>query len=270
MHLLAFTAPWFFRWDSLALGIFLYWLTGSVGICLGYHRLLTHRSLRLPQWLEYIIVTIGVLALQGGPVFWVGTHRMHHAYTEDGQRDPYAASRGFWWSHVLWLLYPHGDTFNRQAHQRFVPRIHRDRYYRWLETYFLVPQILLAGLLWAVGGWSYVIYGIAVRCVFLWHCTWFVNSATHFWGYQRFEIPDSSANLWWVGILAHGEGWHNNHHAAPNVARSGLTWWEVDVTWWFILLLERLGWASGIKRPTASLGSKRLKQNRPSEAIALP
>ncbi len=224
------------------------WLCGSVGICLGYHRLLAHRSLHLPQWLEYVVVTIGVLALQGGPLFWVGTHRMHHAYTEDNQRDPYSANRGFWWSHVLWLLYPRGQTFDSAAHRRFAPKIARDPYYCWLERNFLLPALLLAVLFYVLGGWSYVIYGIVIRTVVLWHATWFINSATHVWGYCSFEIKDGSKNLWWAALLAYGEGWHNNHHANPKVAQAGIHWWEVDVTWWLILGLERLGLAYRIKR----------------------
>ena len=111
VHALALLAPWFFSWSALGVAIFLHWLFGSIGICLGYHRLLTHRSLQVPQWLEYVIVTIGVLALQGGPIFWVAAHRLHHAYTEDNVKDPYSAKRGFWWSHIGWLLYKRQPFF---------------------------------------------------------------------------------------------------------------------------------------------------------------
>ncbi|MEO0376224.1 MAG: fatty acid desaturase [Cyanobacteria bacterium P01_A01_bin.17] len=252
-HVLALLAPWYFSWDALGLAILMHWLCGSVGICLGYHRLLAHRSLRLPQWLEYVVVTIGVLALQGGPLFWVGTHRMHHAFTEDNVRDPYSANRGFWWSHVLWLLYPQGQTFDAAAHCRFVPKLAQDPYYCWLERHFVAPQLLLALLFYGLGGWSYVLYGIVVRTVALWHCTWFINSATHVWGYCTFEIKDGSRNLWWAALLTYGEGWHNNHHANPKIATAGRQWWEVDSTWWVILGLERLGLAYGVRRPRAKM-----------------
>ncbi|MGR3278646.1 acyl-CoA desaturase [Acaryochloris marina NIES-2412] len=248
-HGLMLFAPWFFSWNALALTIFLHWLFGSVGICLGYHRLLTHRSLQLPQWLEYGVATIGALALQGGPLFWVGTHRMHHAFTEDNERDPYSANRGFWWSHLLWLVYPRGQTFDQEAHCHFAPRLARDPYYRWLERYFIVPQVLLGVFLYGVGGWSYVIYGIVVRTVLLWHSTWLINSASHMWGYRNFAIEDGSRNLWWAALLTYGEGWHNNHHAQPRIAPAGRRWWEIDMTWWVILGLERLGLAHHIHRP---------------------
>lgn len=126
IHALAMLAPWFFSPSALAVMIFLHWLFGSIGICLGYHRLLTHRSFEVPSWLEYIIVTIGALALQGGPIFWVATHRMHHAYTEDEDKDPYSARRGFWWSHMLWLFYVREQFFNYSCYKRFAPDLERD------------------------------------------------------------------------------------------------------------------------------------------------
>jgi stearoyl-CoA desaturase (delta-9 desaturase) len=99
VHAIALLALWCFSWSALGVTLFLHWLLGSIGICLGYHRLLSHRSFQVPQWLEYIIAFIGALALQGGPIFWVAGHRLHHAYTEDEDKDPYSARKGFWWSH---------------------------------------------------------------------------------------------------------------------------------------------------------------------------
>ncbi|PSR18625.1 acyl-CoA desaturase [filamentous cyanobacterium CCP3] len=250
VHLLVVLALWFFSWPALGVAIALHWLCGSVGICLGYHRVLTHRSLQLPQWLEYIVVTIGALAFQGGPLFWVSNHRMHHAFTEDNERDPHSANRGFWWSHILWLIYPRGETFNSEAHRRLAPRIARNAYYCWLSRYYAWLQVPLGLLLYALGGWPFVLYGTAVRIVVLWHSTWFVNSATHVQGYRPFEIPDRSRNLWWVALLTYGEGWHNTHHAEPHMAPAGRRWWEIDMTWWLILSLEQLGLTDHIKRPS--------------------
>ncbi len=242
-HVLALLAPWFFSWSALGVAIFLHWLCGSIGICLAYHRLLAHRSLQVPKWLEYILVTIGSLALQGGPIFWVSGHRLHHAHSEDDLKDPHSANKGFWWSHMLWLIYKNEAFFNYDQYRKSAPDIDRDPYYRWLNRNFLLLQVALGILLYALGGWSFVVYGIFVRAVTLWHCTWFVNSATHFWGYSSFDSQDRSLNLWWVGILAYGEGWHNNHHANPRVAKAGQRWWEIDMTWWFIQLLRALGLA---------------------------
>ncbi len=250
MHLACLLAPWFFSWSALGLMLVLHWLTGSIGISLGYHRLLSHRSLKVPQWLEYILVTIGSLALQGSPMFWVSAHRLHHAHTEDPEKDPYAASRGFWWSHVLWLLYYRPQFFDYEQFKTTVPDLERDAYYRWLGRNYLWFQVLLGILLYGLGGWSFVIYGICLRAVLLWHVTWCVNSATHFAGYRTFEMEDGSRNLWWVGIFAYGEGWHNNHHRFPRVAKTGYRWWELDVTWWAINVLKILGLATKVVMPS--------------------
>jgi stearoyl-CoA desaturase (delta-9 desaturase) len=129
IHLLALLAPWFFSWSAVGVAILLHWLFGSIGICLGYHRLLSHRSFQVPQCLEYAIAFIGALALQGGPIFWVAGHRLHHAFTEDEVKDPYSARRGFWWSHMLWLFYPHAEFFEYDRYQRYAPDLVRDKWY---------------------------------------------------------------------------------------------------------------------------------------------
>lgn len=256
IHAIAMLAPWFFSWRSLGIMLFLHWLFGSIGICLGYHRLLSHRSFQVPKWLEYVITTIGALALQGGPIFWVSGHRLHHAYTEDEDKDPYSAKRGFWWSHIMWLFYQREEFFKYPSYKKFAPDLERDPFYRWLNTNFLLLQIPLGLLLYALGGWSAVIYGMFLRSVLLWHSTWLINSATHLWGYRTFEVDDNSRNLWWAALLTYGEGWHNNHHARPNVAKAGQRWWEIDMTWWAIQTLRALGLAKKVVMPTAQVSVK--------------
>ncbi|WP_242023116.1 acyl-CoA desaturase [Pseudanabaena mucicola] len=252
-HGLALLAPWFFSWSALGITILLHWFLGSIGICLGYHRLLSHRSFQVPKWLEYAIALVGAAALQGGPIFWVAGHRLHHAHTEDVDQDPYSARKGFWWSHMLWILYPKSDFFNPEKYRKYAPELARDPFYLWLDKYFLLLQIPLGFSLYLLGGWSYIIWGMCVRSVFLWHSTWFINSVTHMWGYRTFETNDNSRNLWWAAIVTYGEGWHNNHHAYPHVAKAGWRWWEVDVTWWAIQLLRSLGLATKVIMPPAMI-----------------
>lgn len=249
VHGLALLAPWYFSWSALGTMILLHWFLGSIGICLGYHRLLSHRSFQVPKWLEYTIALIGATALQGGPIFWVAGHRLHHAHTEDEEKDPYSAKRGFWWSHMLWMLYPKSDFFNPDKYRKYAPDLARDPFYLWLDKYFILLQIPLAIGLYLIGGWSFIIWGICLKSVLLWHSTWFINSVTHMWGYRTFETNDNSRNLWWAAIVTYGEGWHNNHHAYPNVAKAGWRWWEVDVTWWAIQLLRSLGLATKVIMP---------------------
>ncbi|HEY9642620.1 MAG TPA: fatty acid desaturase, partial [Coleofasciculaceae cyanobacterium] len=143
VHALVLLAPWFFSWSALGITLLLHWLFGSIGICLGYHRLLSHRSFQVPQWLEYAIALIGATALQGGPIFWVAGHRLHHAYTEDVNKDPYSARRGFWWSHMLWIFYPYAEFFDYAQYKRFAPDLARDPFYRWLNRNFLLLQVPL-------------------------------------------------------------------------------------------------------------------------------
>ncbi|WP_038019550.1 fatty acid desaturase [Synechococcus sp. PCC 7335] len=255
VHLIALLSPWFFSWPALGIALFLHWFFGSIGICLGYHRLLSHRSFQVPKWLEYAIAFIGALALQGGPIFWVAGHRLHHAHTEDEQEDPYSAKRGFWWSHMLWMVYPDDKFFDYTQYHRYARDLAKDPFYRWLNRYFIFLQIPLGLVLYALGGWSFVIYGIFLRTVLLWHSTWFINSVTHMWGYRTFESKDNSRNLWWAAIVTYGEGWHNNHHAYPNVARAGWRWWEIDVTWWSIWLLKSLGLAHKVVKIPAHIKS---------------
>jgi len=252
MHALALLAPWFFSWSALGVAIALPWLFGSIGICLGYHRLLTHRSFQVPKPLEYAIALMGALAIEGGPIFWVAGHRTHHLHTEDFDKDPYSAKRGFWWSHMGWLFFQRDEVFDYNTYRQYAPDLDKQAFYRWLNRNFLLLQLPLGLVLYLLGGWSFVIYGIFVRAVTLWHSTWLINSATHITGYRSHESDDNSRNLWWAAILTYGEGWHNNHHAYPNVAKAGWKWWEIDMTWWAIVLLQRLGLARRVILPPQS------------------
>ncbi|MCT7957145.1 acyl-CoA desaturase [Laspinema palackyanum] len=249
IHCLALFAPWCFSWSALGVMLLLHWFLGSIGICLGYHRLLSHRSFQVPKWLEYTIALVGASALQGGPIFWTAGHRLHHAYTEDEIKDPYSARKGFWWSHLLWMIYPRPEFFNKELYNRFAPDLARDPFYRWLDRYSLLLQIPLVVVLYLLGGWPFIVYGVFVRIVLLWHSTWLINSVTHLWGYKTFPTEDNSRNLWWAAIFTYGEGWHNNHHAYPNVAKAGWRWWELDMTWWAIWLLKTVGLAKKVVMP---------------------
>lgn len=250
-HALALTAPWFFSWEALGTMLFLHWLFGSIGISLGFHRLLTHRSLQVPKALEYVLAVIGTLALQGGPIFWAAAHRMHHLHAEDKDNDPHSANRGFWWSHMGWTLYYRDKFYNYESYRQFAPDLARDPFYRWLDRTenYMALQIPIAITLYLLGGWSFVVYGLVLRIVLFWHGTWSINSATHFFGYKNYELEDNSGNLWWAAIITYGEGWHNNHHALPNVAKLGRKWWEVDMTWWAVQVLRSLGLARRVVMP---------------------
>jgi len=248
LHLGALLAlfPGFFSWSGVAVMVFLYWITASLGICLGFHRYLTHRGFELPRWLGYVFVFCGTLACENGPIKWVAQHRMHHA-NSDQPLDPHNARRGFWWCHMGWMLFRnHYDDPAKIAD--FSKDIRDDRFFQFLDRNFLWIQVSLGVLLLALGGWSWVVWGVFLRLVLVYHATWFVNSASHMWGYRNVKLKDDlSTNCWWVGLMACGEGWHNNHHAFPSSARHGLLPWEFDLTWMAINLLRKLGLARNIK-----------------------
>lgn len=242
--LLAFL-PGNFSWSAVAVALFLHWLTGCLGITLGWHRLVAHRSFKTPKWLEYFFVFCGSLACQHGPIEWIGLHRHHHAFS-DQPVDHHSSTKGFWWSHMGWIFY---EVPADSDVPRLTKDIANDPFYLFCERYFLLMQVALGLLLYAVGGWSFVLWGIFVRLVAVYHCTWFVNSATHKFGYQTYDAGDYSTNCWWVAVVTYGEGWHNNHHAFQFSARHGLKWWEVDITWMTIQLLTKLGLATKVKLP---------------------
>ncbi len=244
IHLLALLAPWTFTWTGLALALGLWWLSGSIGICMTYHRLLTHRGFTLWKPLEYVGTLAGMLASEGGAISWVAMHRMHHAMSDQAGKDPHTPKDGFVWSHVGWILTRLGVEY-RAMERRWAPELVADPIHRVLNRLHWVPNIALGFLLYAWGGPGLVVWGVAVRLVLTLHGTWFVNSAAHTWGYRTWETKEDSRNLWWVGLVAWGEGWHNTHHAFQRSARHGFGW-ELDMTWLVIRTLAALGLAKDI------------------------
>ncbi|MFQ5715899.1 MAG: acyl-CoA desaturase [Nitrospinales bacterium] len=239
--------PFAFSWSAVALFFFLHWLTASIGICLGFHRYLTHRSLTLPKWLANFIVLCGALACENGPIKWVAQHRMHHAGS-DTEKDPHSAKKGFWWAHFNWMLYTTPEFDDQDQLDHLAADLVSDPFYQFLDKYFIQLQIVFGLALFAIGGLPWVVWGVFLRIVTVYHITWLVNSAAHYFGYKNFKLDgDLSTNCWWVGILAFGEGWHNNHHAYPRSARHGLRPWEIDMTWMAICLLRKLGLAKDIR-----------------------
>ncbi len=249
MHVGAIAGLFNFNWAALAVCVVLHWITGGLGITLCYHRLLTHRSLEVPKPVEYFLTICASLACQGGPLTWVATHRLHHA-ASDQSEDPHSPRDGFFWSHMGWCLHKVTQMDEKGGKERYAPDIAQDKGLMFFEKTHILWTFLLGGLLYAMGGWPFVIWGICVRLVLVYHCTWFVNSAAHVWGYKTYDAKDDSKNLWWVALVTYGEGWHNNHHAFQTSARHGLKWWEFDSTYLMIQVLQLLGLAKSIKMPS--------------------
>ena len=267
-HVGAIAALFFFTWKAFFVAMFLWWVSGSLGIGMGYHRLLTHRGYKTPKWVEYFLTICATLALEGGPIFWVATHRIHHQYS-DQEGDPHSPRDGKWWAHMGWILTGKSMHHDTTTLARYVPDLAKDKFHVWITKYHYVPMIVLGVVLFAIGGLPFLLWGIFFRTVIGLHATWLVNSATHSWGSRRFETRDLSTNSWWVALLTFGEGWHNNHHAHPVSARHGLKWYEIDFNWYGIWALTKLGLARQVYRVKLSeLRRQEEEQGAPAEARA--
>ena len=281
-HLVALLAllPWLFSWTGVVLAVIGLYVFGTLGINLCFHRLLTHRGLNCPKWLEYIFASLAVCCLQDTPARWVAVHRRHHEHA-DRQDDPHSPLVDFFWGHVGWMLVENRDLVRLGIYDRYAKDILRDPFYRRLERTALYPIILLGS--WAVFflgglatgllrgdhlneaarfGGSLLLWGVFVRTVVVWHITWSVNSASHLWGYRRYETNERSRNNWVVALISNGEGWHNNHHADPRSARHGHRPWEIDITFATIKLLQLTGLASGVAVP-----DRRITANLPATPL---
>ena len=257
-HVGAIAALFCFSWVHLAVFCVMYFFAINVGIGMCYHRLLTHRGYKTPRWLEYFITACGTMALEGGPIFWVATHRVHHQ-NSDHDGDPHTPNDGTWWAHAGWIMTGRAMHSETALLCRYAPDLTRDRVHVWLSKYHYVPLVVTGLLQIALGAWlapaghallgglTMVLWGTFLRVTVGLHATWLVNSATHMFGTRRFETKDDSRNSWWVALLTGGEGWHNNHHAHPVSARHGLTWYEFDINYYGIWVLEKLGLAKKVQ-----------------------
>jgi stearoyl-CoA desaturase (delta-9 desaturase) len=240
-------------WSDLAVLAIMYVLTGF-GVTLGFHRLLTHRSFQTFKPVEYLLASLGSMAVQGPVMTWVADHRKHHAHT-DKEGDPHSphghgggvkgALAGLYHAHMGWLF----DRAGMAAPERYAKDLHEDRGMHMIQKAFL--PLVLAGFVlpfllgWAIGGTladglTGALWGGAVRIFLLHHVTWSINSVCHFFGSRRFAVDDHSTNVFWLSLLSFGESWHHNHHAFPRSAVHGLKRWELDPTAWVIRGMRRV------------------------------
>lgn len=235
------------------------YLYHGMGITVGYHRLLSHRAFKCPRWVEYLIVSGGYLALEGSPVAWVATHRVHHRKS-DQPGDPHSPVDGFWHSWAGWLIKPK-VTFTGEAIEQTVPDLWRDPVYRFFDfnhtrthawVCLFLNILLRVGIFLWLGPIALVANLLGAILPFL--GPFWVNSVCHLqeYGYRNFATEDGSRNVWWVGLIGLGEGWHNNHHAIPQSARHGMKPSEFDISWYFIKTLSLLGLATDIRMPRGS------------------
>jgi stearoyl-CoA desaturase (delta-9 desaturase) len=266
-HVGAVAALFYVDVGAILAAVVLWIVAGMLGIGMGYHRLLTHRGYKTYKWIEYFLTMCGTLALEGGPIFWVATHRIHHQKS-DHEGDPHTPREGTYWAHMGWIMTGQGFHHDSTVLAHYAPDLARDRFHVALSTWHWVSNVVVGLALLAFGGISYVLWGIFFRTTWGLHSTWLVNSATHKWGRRRFATRDDSTNNWWVALLTFGEGWHNNHHAHPTSARHGLAWYELDLNWIGISLLQWLGLAWNVKLAKIAQPATEDQVFAPDEAVA--
>ena len=263
IHLLALLAfvPWFFSWTGVVLAVAGLYFFGTLGINLGYHRLLTHRSFKCPLWVEHTLAVLGVCCLEKTPGQFVATHRLHHQHS-DHEGDPHSPIKTLFWGHMGWLFVENRQLRLVNTYDQYARDIYRDPFYfrlerqlLWLQVYtlhalaygavgFVVGGVLSGTFLGGVQfGASLFIWGAILRTVLVWHITWSVNSIGHVWGYRNYATKGNSRNSILIGLLSNGDGWHNNHHADQRAAAHGHRWFEFDVTHWTIHGLRLVGLA---------------------------
>jgi len=235
-------------WSALAVCAALFWLR-MFGVTAGYHRYFAHRSYKTSRTFQFVLAVLGTIAVQKGVLWWAANHRVHHKESDQEGDIHSPVQRGFWWSHVGWILAPDYEAtdLSRIADMAKYPEL------RWLNDHYLVPPVALAVLLYLVGGSTWLVWGFFISTTLLWHATFTINSLAHVWGKRRYDTADASRNNVWLALLTMGEGWHNNHHRYMNSARQGFFWWEIDASYYVLAALARLGLIWDLHQPPRAL-----------------
>src|SRR5579859_71640 len=257
-------------WSDLILLAVMYSAV-ALGVTVGYHRMLTHRSFRPHPVVKLVLLVLGSMSLEGSALQWASTHTKHHAES-DKEGDPHSPVEGFFHAHLGWIFK------DREADPQIYGRhLLKDPIVMFVSRTFLLWVVLSLAIPFAAGGliggwhgaWTGLLWGGLVRIFLNHHVTWSVNSVCHTLGKREFETTDRSRNEWVVGLLAFGEGWHNNHHAFPRSAFHGLHWWQFDLSGYLIWTLERLGLAHDVYRVPAAMKARRALRNRVMVAPAV-
>jgi stearoyl-CoA desaturase (delta-9 desaturase) len=255
-------------WSGFGLAMALYFVR-MFGVTGAYHRYFSHRTYRTSRWFQFVLAVLAQTSFQKGVLWWGAHHRDHHKYS-DTKLDPHSwREDGFWWSHVGWIL--SRDT--EETDYKKIGDLARYPELRWLNTYHLVPGVVLGVSLWLIGSWHALVWGLFVSTSLLWHGTFSINSLAHWWGRRRYETTDDSKNSLALALITMGEGWHNNHHYYPRSVRQGFFWWEIDCTYYVLKALSVVGLVWDLHVPPESVRDGNLAAGRPKgihPSIPLP
>jgi stearoyl-CoA desaturase (delta-9 desaturase) len=245
IHVLALGALFVeFHWYYPVVALGLYYLR-MFGITAGYHRYFSHRSYKMGRSMQFLMALLGSTSAQKGVLWWSAHHRDHHKYSDQPEDIHSPVQRGFWWSHVGWIL---ASRYNETK----IDRIRDFAKYpelRWLNKYHLLPPLGLAAVLGLIGGVPMMIWGFCVSTVVLWHGTFTINSLSHVIGRRRYVTTDDSRNNWFLALITLGEGWHNNHHHYMSTANQGFYWWEVDFSYYALKMMSWVGLVWDLRTP---------------------
>jgi stearoyl-CoA desaturase (delta-9 desaturase) len=256
---LAVLGAWFsgVTWQAIVVCVVLYWVR-MFGVTAGYHRYFAHRSFETSRPFAFLLAWLAQSTAQKGAIWWASHHRAHHLYS-DTERDPHSPRQhGFFHSHLGWLFAGTDETDWKR-----VSDLARRPELVWLNRHYLVPPIVTAVLVWLFFGWSGLFVGFFLSTVLTWHGTFVINSLAHVWGARRFPTRDDSRNNVWLALITMGEGWHNNHHYYMRSARQGFYWWEIDLTWYLLKAMEKVGLVWNLHEPPARV----LEEGRRLDAL---
>lgn len=248
LHLLPFVAFFTGVTRTAVILLVVTFTTRMFFITAGYHRYFSHKSFRLNRFWQFVLAFGGTMASQKGPLWWAAHHRNHHRFS-DTERDVHSPKRGFWWSHVGWILC---DKYN-QADLTQIRDFSKYPEIRFINKHDWIGPWALALVCVAIGGWSGLLIGFFLSTVLLWHVTFTVNSVAHVMGRRDYETTDTSRNTLLVALATGGEGWHNNHHRYPWSARQGFRWWQIDVTYYVLRALSWIGIVHDLRPVPASV-----------------
>ena len=258
LHLLCFAAFFTeFRWyyPVVMLGSYFVRMFGVTGV---HHRYFSHRTYKTSRWFQFVLAFLAETSTQKGVLWWGAHHRDHHKHSDDPEDVHSPVQRGFWWSHVGWIMARRYTGTNTQRIADFAkyPEL------MWLNKYYLVPPIALGVAMFLIGGWPLLLWGYFISTVLLWHGTFTINSLAHLWGSKRYVNTDESRNNFWLALITLGEGWHNNHHYYQSSTNQGFFWWEIDITYYILKAMSWVGLVWDLRTPPQHVRDAYLEQRQ--------
>lgn len=244
------------------------WFVTGLGVTLGYHRLYSHRSYELNKFVESIVLWFATMATEGSAFQWCHDHRLHHTHV-DTKKDPYTVKDGFWHAHILWMFKKEEHSFNKNL----IPDLWNNKLLQFQHNYYVPLLIATNGSMLLLVGWltgdyfGAFVFTYLLRLFLMHHCTWFINSAAHYWGSKTFSHEHTAVNNALIALLTYGEGYHNYHHTFASDYRNGVRWWQFDPTKWTIWLFSKLGLAKNLKTISPYIIKRKIVEERTRHAI---